>query len=195
MLRIFIFFWRPPPYPCFLISCRIFHDPVLYYSINTSKLFDILKNRTLGLHGYDIFLINRPRWEHNPFLPQDFVIINDVIIYTFLQNERIIPQLNKIQHLRLYFIPIIRIRPDILQETGLPPQLHYNLLTRFSNPNILLWNDYLFAAWWKFLLQFFTKNSSIFIGKNHTSTPSNIFPLFYLLYTYYNMVITLWHSK
>jgi hypothetical protein len=129
--------------------------------MRTGYFFDVLEDGAFRLHEDEVLLVGGARREEDGFLPQRLVVLDDVVVDAFLQDEGVVPQLHQVQHLRLDPVPVIPVRTQILEEAALSPHLHLPNRTRFNRESTRFWKDSLLAAWWKFLLQFLMRNSMI----------------------------------
>lgn len=93
-----------------------------------------------------VFLVGGAWWEGDSFFSEYFVVIDDVIVHAFVEDERIVPQLDQVKHFCLDFVPVVRVGTQVLQEAALPAKLNNVFGTRLRRESTRCWNEALFAA-------------------------------------------------
>lgn len=114
--------------------------------MSTGYFLDVLEDGAFCLDEDEIFLVGGAWREEDALLAKGLVVIDDIIVDTFFEDEGVVPELDQVEHLGLYLIPIIAIRAQILEEVALSSQLHLETGTRFNRESTFFWKDSLLAA-------------------------------------------------
>lgn len=62
----------------------------------TGDFLDVLEDGAFRFDKDQIFLVGGARWKDDSLFSEYFVVVDDVIVYAFVEDERIVPQLDQV---------------------------------------------------------------------------------------------------